>query len=41
MIVKRIWSVTKGEEENLLIFERKELRRMYDPISENGEKGPG
>lgn len=28
MIVKRIWSVIKGEEEKLLIFEKKELQFM-------------
>jgi len=30
-------SVTKGDEEKLLIFERKVLRRIFGPIYENGE----
>jgi len=31
------WSVTKGDEEKLNIFERKVLRRIYGPVIENGE----
>lgn len=31
------WSVTKGDEEKLSIFERKVLRRIYGPVIENGE----
>lgn len=31
------WSITKGDEEKLNIFERKVLRRIYDPVFENGE----
>jgi len=31
------WSVTKGDEEKLNIFERKVLRRIYGPVFENGE----
>jgi hypothetical protein len=31
------WSVTKGDEEKLNIFERKVLRRIYVPVIENDE----
>ena len=31
------WTLTKKEEQALLIFERKVFRRIYDPKYENGE----
>jgi len=31
------WTLTRKEEEALLIFERKIFRRMYGPKYENGE----
>jgi len=31
------WTLTKKEEQALLIFERKTFRRMYGPKYENGE----
>ena len=31
------WTLTKKEEQALLIFERKMFRRMYGPKYENGE----
>jgi hypothetical protein len=31
------WTVTKKDEQALLVFERKILRRMYGPKYENGE----
>ena len=31
------WTLTKKEEQVVLIIERKAFRRMYDPKYENGE----
>ena len=37
MIASDAWTLTKKEEQALLIFERKILRRIYGPKYENGE----
>jgi len=37
MIASDAWTLTKKEEQALLIFERKIFRRIYGPKYENGE----